>query len=479
MVVLEVHECECDVCRESDEHFDREQHRHLNAVLCRLDEQQRRWVVALESERLGHGGDTRMAVITGLHPQTIRRGRQELAEGLAGRPVDRTRLSGAGRPSVEKMTCDSNRFKDSQPSAQPIDASVQPPTNPRSRFSPPSNRIRLPGCGRKRIEVKQPEILAVLERLVSDEVGGDPMTEQRWVRSSLRHLSERLKEEGHQASQKTVRRLLKSLKFSLKANQRKQGKRGSPERDTQFNYIASQRRLFAASGLPIISVDTKKKELIGEFRQNGRTWCRKPEEVHEHDFPGAAQHRATPFGVYDIGRNAGYVYVGVSNDTAAFAVTSIARWWKDEASVLYPKARELLILADGGGCNGYRTHAWKFNIQENLCDRFGLAVTVCHYPTGCSKWNLVEHRLFSYISINWAGKPMKTLELMLGYIRGTTTATGLRVKAFLDRRSYSRGQTVTREQQEGLNLTSHDVCPQWNYTLRPTGHTTPDPSRDF
>lgn len=462
MVALEVHQCECDVCRESEEHFDREQHRHLNAVLSRLDEQQRRWVVALESKRLGHGGDTRMAVITGLHPATIRRGRQELAEGLAGRPVDRMRLPGAGRPSVEKMICDSNRFKDSQSL-----------TTSRSRSSHPSYRIRLPGDGTKLTEFKQPEILAVLERLVSDEVGGDPMTEQRWVRSSLRHLSERLEEEGYKASQKTVRRLLKSLKFSLKANQRKQGKRGSPERDTQFNYIASQRQRFAAAGLPIISVDTKKKELIGEFRQNGRTWCRKPEEVHEHDFPGASQHRATPFGVYDICRNSGYVYVGVSNDTPAFAVTSLARWWKDEASALYPNAREVLILADGGGCNGFRTHAWKFNIQEHLCDRFGLIVTVCHYPTGCSKWNPVEHRLFSFISINWAGKPMKTLELMLGYIRGTTTATGLRVKAFLDRRSYSRGQAVTREQQEALNLTSHDVCSQWNYTLRPIGHTTP------
>jgi hypothetical protein len=308
-----------------------------------------------------------------------------------------------------------------------------------------------------------------LEELVSGEIGGDPMTEQRWVRSSLCRLSSRLKEKGYRASEGVVRRLLKNMGFSLKANKRKQGRRGCLERDTQFNYIMSQRQHFAAAGLPVISVDTKKKELIGEFRKSGRTWCRKPDEVHEHDFPGAAQHRAVPLGVYDIAKNAGYVYVGLSHDTPEFAVNSISRWWKDEGCRIYPSAHELLILVDGGGCNGCHTKAWKFNLQQNLCDRFCLVVTVCHYPTGCSKWNPVEHRLFSYISINWAGKPMKTLEMMLGYIRGTTTATGLKVKSFSDRRVYTRAQGVTREEESRMNLTFHDVCPQWNYTFRPAG----------
>ncbi len=293
------------------------------------------------------------------------------------------------------------------------------------------------------------------------------MTEQRWVRSSLRRLSLRLKEEGFQASEGVVRRLLRNMGFSLKANKRKQGRRGCLERDTQFNYIMSQRKRFTGAGLPVISVDTKKKELIGEFRKNGRTWCRKPDEVHEHDFPGVYQLKAVPFGIYDIAKNAGYVYVGLSHDTPDFAVNSIGRWWKDEALHHYPKARELLILADGGGCNGCQTRAWKFNLQKNFCDRFGLSVTVCHYPTGCSKWNPVEHRLFSYISINWAGKPMKTLEMMLGYIRGTTTVTGLKVKSFSDKHVYARGQEVTHEQQDRMKLAFHSICPQWNYTLHP------------
>jgi hypothetical protein len=397
-----------------------------------MDERMCRLWAANEALALGRGGVAAVSNATGLSRATIRVGLRDLEQ-----------LNALSRDAEHRQhRCRTHA--------------------PRERF-----RIRQPGGGRKRTEVKQPEILIALEHLVSDEVGGDPMTEQRWVRSSLHHLSKRLKENGFQASAPTVRRLLKSLGFSLKANKRKQGRRGCPERDTQFNYIATQRKRFIAAGLPIISVDTKKKELIGEFRKSGRTWCRQPDEVHEHDFPGVAQQRAVPFGIYDVAKNAGYVYVGLSHDTPEFAVNSISRWWKDEAAHLYPMARELLILADGGGCNGCRTWAWKLNLQQYLCDRFGLNVTVCHYPTGCSKWNPVEHRLFSYISINWAGKPLKTLEMMFGYIRGTTTATGLKVKAYSDRANYTRGSGVTRTDQERMNLTAHDICPQWNYTLRP------------
>jgi hypothetical protein len=310
-------------------------------------------------------------------------------------------------------------------------------------------------------------IVPALERLLADEIAGDPMTEQKWVRSSLRILSQKLVDEGHRVSETTVARLLKDMDFSLKANKRKQGRLGCPERDQQFKYIASQKERFVTAAWPVISIDTKKKELIGEFRNNGRTWRRQAEQVNEHDFPGVAKWRAVPFGIYNVAKNEGYVCVGISNDTPEFAICSIAQWWKDEGSRVYPIGSELLILADSGGCNGCRARAWKLNLQEKLCDTLGLTVTVCHYPTGCSKWNPVEHRLFSYISMNWQGKPLKTLEIMLGYIRGTSTATGLKVKASLDRGLYKRGQKVKSEDLERLKIESHAVCPKWNYTLYP------------
>jgi hypothetical protein len=256
-----------------------------------------------------------------------------------------------------------------------------------------------------------------LERLLADQIAGDPMTEQKWIRSSLRMLSKKLAEEGHRASSATVARLLKDMGFSLKANKRKQGRIGCPERDEQFKYITSQRQRFTTAGWPVISIDTKKKELIGEFRNNGRTWRKQAEEVNEHDFPGVAKWRAVPFGIYDVTKNEGYVYVGISSDTPEFAVCSITQWWKDEGCRAYPIGSELLILADSGGCNGCRARAWKLNLQEKLCDMFGLTATVCHYPAGCSKWNPVEHRLFSYISTNWQGKPLKTLDIMLESVK--------------------------------------------------------------
>lgn len=329
------------------------------------------------------------------------------------------------------------------------------------------HRIRRPGGGRKFTEQKDPTIVTALEQMLKDEVAGDPMTEQKWIRSSLSRLSTRLADEGHQASSSTVARLLKKMGFSLKANKRKQGKSGCPDRDEQFKYIASQKQQFITAGLPIVSIDTKKKELIGDFRNKGQTWRRQAEEVNEHDFPGAAKCRAVPFGIYDPTRNEGYVYVGVSNDTPQFAVHSIARWWEGEGRRRYQGAVALLILADSGGSNGCRARAWKLSLQEKLCDECGLTVTVCHYPTGCSKWNPIEHRLFSFISKNWEGKPLRTLEVMLGYIRGTSTVTGLSVKAFLDEGFYARGRKVTGEDIEGLRLTAHTVCPKWNYTLHP------------
>ncbi len=329
------------------------------------------------------------------------------------------------------------------------------------------HRIRRPGGGRKLTEEKDPTVVTALEQMLKDEIAGDPMTEQRWIRSSVDRLSKRLADEGQQASGSTVARLLKKMGFSLKANKRKQGRSGCPDRDEQFKYIASQKQQFITASLPIISIDTKKKELIGDFRNKGRTWRRQAEEVNEHDFPGAAKCRAIPFGIYDPTRNEGYVYVGVSNDTPQFAVYSIARWWEVEGRRRYKGASALLILADSGGSNGCRARAWKLSLQEKLCDESGLTVTVCHYPTGCSKWNPIEHRLFSYISKNWEGKPLRTLEVMLGYIRGTSTVSGLSVKAFLDEGFYARGRKVTGEDIEGLRLKAHTVCPKWNYTLHP------------
>jgi hypothetical protein len=312
-----------------------------------------------------------------------------------------------------------------------------------------------------------------LENLLANEVGGDPTSDRRWIRCSLRQVSIWLKEEGHQACPTTVSRLLRKMGYSLKANERKQGqsRANCPERDDQFRYIASQRQTFNAAGWPIISVDTKKKELIGNFRNDGKTWCKKAVEVDEHDFPSAAECRAVPFAVYEMIRNRGHVYVGVSNDTPEFAVVSVAKWWEEEGREAYLGTDRLLILADGGGSNGCRARAWKCNLQALLSNRFGLTLTVCHYPTGCSKWNPVEHRLFSQISKNWAGKPLRSLEIMLGYIRGTRTETGLSVTAHLDEDFYKKSVPYSAKDVDQLSLKSHDVCPQWNYTISPQSST--------
>jgi hypothetical protein len=398
-----------------------------------LDERARRLWAATEARALGRGGIRLVARATGLSRVTIWRGLEELRQLEA-------------RPGL------------AVPEAEPPRAARRPVGG---------GRVRLPGAGAKLTEVKDPGILAAMELLLSDEVAGDPMGEQRWVRSSLRHLSEKLKEAGHKASTGTVSRLLKKLGFSLKSNKRRVLRQNCPGRDEQFRYIASQRKAFMAGGLPVISIDTKKKELIGDFKSDGQTWCREAAEVDEHEFPSAAECQAVPFGVYDVARNTGYVVVGTSNNTPEFAVSAIARWWETEGRANYPAAKQLLLLADGGGGNGSKARAWKLNLQVRLCDRFGLAVTVCHYPPGCSKWNPVEHRLFSHISINWAGKPLRSLRIMLGYIRGTTTRTGLRVTASLDEATYRKGQKVAREDMEGLNLKRHETLPQWNYTITP------------
>ena len=291
------------------------------------------------------------------------------------------------------------------------------------------------------------------------------MSEQKWIRSSLRHVSDRLKERGHQISHVTVGRILRLHKYSPRVNAKKVEGKQHPDRNLQFEYIATLRQAFEEAGLPVISVDTKKKELIGNFKNAGQAWSQEAEAVDVHDFPGDAIGRAVPYGIYDIAVNRGFVRIGTSADTAEFAVDAICAWWKKDGKQRYPGAKQLLILADGGGSNNCTHRLWKQQIQEKLCDQEGLEVTVCHYPTSCSKWNPIEHQLFGPISLNWAGTPLRTWEIMLGYLRGTTTKNGLKVTAELHKQQYQKGRKVSDEEMSRLSFKPHAVCPKWNYTF--------------
>lgn len=314
---------------------------------------------------------------------------------------------------------------------------------------------------------KTPEIETKLATVVAEETGGDPMSDKKWVRRTLRQLSQALQQLGNQVSRTTVRRLLKQQNYSLKKNRKKLTGTPHPDRERQFKYIRRVKKLFIKAGYPVISVDTKKKELIGNFYNRGCTWCDQATEVNAHDFPEDALARAVPYGIYDLRHNKGYVYVGTSADTSEFAVDAITQWWKSPDRPSCPLENKLLILCDAGGSNGYRLRLWKKQIQECLADALGLEVLVCHYPTGASKWNPIEHRLFSYISLNWAGQPLRSIDKMLGYIRGTTTQTGLKVEATLIERDYQQGLKVLDEEMADLHLVRRSVCPQWNYILRP------------
>jgi len=294
------------------------------------------------------------------------------------------------------------------------------------------------------------------------------MSEQKWVRSSLRHLSERLADLGHRVSPPTVGKLLRQRGYSLRVNVKKQeASAAHPERNTQFEYIQAQKQRFQAANCPIISVDTKKKELIGNFKNAGQAWKLEPEAVNAHDFPQDAVGKAVAYGIYDLFHNRGTVYVGSSADTPEFAVAALARWWEEEGRSASPEAKQILILADSGGSNGSRPRMWKQQLQEHFSDRYGLTVVVSHYPTGCSKWNPIEHRLFSQISQNWAGCPLRSFGMLLNYIGATTTETGLTVRASLLEGAYAKGQKVSDAQMQQLHIEHAEVCSQWNYTLRP------------
>ena len=293
------------------------------------------------------------------------------------------------------------------------------------------------------------------------------MTEARYVRRSLRTLSGELAELGHAAGPDTVADLLRGLGYRLRVNVKRLSGPYHPDRDEQFTFIEGLVAAFREEGLPILSVDTKKKELVGNFKNAGAIWRREADEVNAHDFLSDALYRAAPYGLYDVLANKGHVIIGTSADTPWFAAEAVARWWSRIGCHRYRGAGELLILADGGGSNGYRPRLWKKSVQELLADRYDLVVTVCHYPTGASKWNPVEHRLFGSISINWAGMPLRSPDVILGYLRGTATPSGLGVTAEWWERGYARGVKVSGAEMQELDIEHHDICPRWNYTIKP------------
>jgi hypothetical protein len=293
------------------------------------------------------------------------------------------------------------------------------------------------------------------------------MTPQKWVRSSLRHLADRLREAGKPVCPATVGRLLRQQNYSLQVNVKREAGADHPDRNCQFEYLRAQKQAFLEAGQPVISVDTKKKELVGNFKNAGQVWCQEAEVVNVHDFPQDALGRAVPYGIYDVAANHGFVCVGDSADTPEFAVAALVLWWETHGQSLYPHATRLLIVCDAGGSNGCRPRVFKQQLQEQLSDRFGLEVTVCHYPTGCSKWNPIEYRLFAPISINWAGTPLRTFEIVLSCLCGTTTKTGLQVSACLLSKVFTTGQRVSNATMKALNLHLHSVCPRWNYTFKP------------
>jgi transposase len=389
----------------------------LADVLPLMNELQRRILVAAEARAYGRGGVQTLAQITGISRQTIYRGLQDL----------------------------------------------------RRKSKKPSGRIRRPGGGRKKVSDQHPRLLETLERLIEPTVRGDPQSLLRWTCKSVRNLEAELEREGYAVSYRTIANLLHAEEYSLQANRKsREGQEDHADRDAQFRYINDQAMQFLKRAVPVISVDTKKKELLGNYKNGGREWQRQGEarEVLSHDFPDPSVPKAVPYGVYDIAQNTGWVNVGMDGDTAEFAVESIRQWWQHMGQPRYPRARALLICADSGGSNGYRLNLWKRELQ-----RFGtqerLAITVCHFPPGTSKWNKIEHRLFSFITLNWRGRPLTDYRTVVSLIAATKTRTGLIVKARLDRNTYARGIKVSAQEMKSLKLERHEFHGEWNYTIKP------------
>jgi hypothetical protein len=329
-------------------------------------------------------------------------------------------------------------------------------------------RIRRSGAGRRQLVLLDPALLDKLDDLVEPLARGDPHSPLRWTCKSTRVLANELRRQNHPVSHEKVAQLLRDLGYSLQSNRKTLEGNSHPNRDQQFRYINEQVRKAAAAGQPVISVDTKKKELIGNFQNPGRLWRkeRAPIDVNGHDYPAAGLPRAYPYGVYDLARNTGFVNVGTDHDTGSFAVASIRGWWRAEGKRLYPRAKRVLITADGGGSNGYRLRAWKLGLQK-LADETGLKILVCHFPPGTSKWNKVEHRLFSFISSNWRGEPLRDYETVVRLIAATVTAKGLSVTCRLDRRKYPVGRKVSDAEFATINLKPKRFHGEWNYQICP------------
>jgi transposase len=388
-------------------------------VLGTLNESQARLFVAEKALELGRGGISRLSELTGMSRPTIYKGAAQL------------------------------RRKGQVLSAQ-------------------AGRIRRSGAGRKRVEEVAPALKRELTRIVEETTAGDPMSLLKWTAKSTRAIAEELTRRGHAVSGVTVGRCLHDMDYSLQANVKSLEGAQHPDRDAQFRHINAQVKAFLRSGDPVVSVDTKKKELVGVFKNAGKRWQRQgePQQVHVHDFPHLGKGKAVPYGAYDVARDKALVNVGVSHDTAEFAVESIRRWWRILGRKSYPHAGRLLICADAGGSNGNRLRTWKLYLQA-LAKEIGIPISVCHYPPGTSKWNKIEHRLFSFISMNWRGKPLVSYETVVNLIGSTRTRSGLQVKALLDRHEYETGQQVSSTQMRELHLRGHSFHPDWNYTLVP------------
>ena len=393
--------------------------RKFKSVWPLLNERTRRVMAASEAISLGYGGVTLVRRACGLSRKAITNGMREIqGQGAAG-------------PSAE--------------------------------------RIRGPGGGRKRLTEANPGLLPALESLIESGTRGDPESPLRWICKSTRTLAGELTKKKHPVSYVKVAQLLHAQNYSLQSNRKTEEGADHPDRDAQFRHINHCVKKTLAAGLPVISVDTKKKELIGNYDNAGRQWltAKQPRQVSGHDFPSPEVPRAYPYGIYDLGLNAGFVNVGTDHDTAAFAVASIRGWWRVEGRHLYPHANLIVITADGGGSNGSRLRLWKLELQK-FADETGLALSICHFPPGTSKWNKVEHRLFSFISSNWRGEPLRDYETIVNLIAKTTTAKGLKVTCRLDRRKYPTGRKVSDQEMQRVNLERHSFHGEWNYVIKPT-----------
>lgn len=339
-------------------------------------------------------------------------------------------------------------------------------------------RIRRRGAGRKLITVSDPRLVDSLEEMIDYQTRGDPESALRWICKSTRAIAKELDRHKHPVSHAKVAQLLHGLNYSLQSNRKTEEGRDHPDRDAQFRHINAAVKRCLVQGIPVISVDTKKKEILGNYDNAGQQWlpAKQPRKVRGHDFPAPDVPRAYPYGIYDVGRNTGFVNVGTDHDTGAFAVASIRGWWRQEGQRLYPAASKILITADGGGSNGWRLRLWKLELQT-FADQIGLPLSVCHFPPGTSKWNKIEHRLFSFISSNWRGEPLRDYETVVHLIAKTTTAKGLKVTCRLDRRKYRTGRKVTKEEMKGINLQPDKFHGEWNYVISPHPPRPPQRTR--